>query len=253
MFGFDAATLAIISGALIIGGVVKGVASFGLPIVAIPSKRIPDALDLITDHYLRLREKDERYTQFVSRIGKTEIRKVLEALTKDKPTHEDDPGFYSDWFDPREYSTGDIGRGECAGEVVTQYQFAMTAAERMVFDAQVLLDGADVEAAGKEAFASMLMAAKALVQIEYDDVTDDPDEVVDEFRERFYDTKRIFDPFAGGKFATYLFTAHDKAGASYTAESARHTIEEAQLFIEAIHSCYNRMRKGGLSQATESA
>ncbi len=34
MFGFDAATLAIISGALIIGGVVKGVASFGLPIVS---------------------------------------------------------------------------------------------------------------------------------------------------------------------------------------------------------------------------
>ena len=34
MFGFDAATLAIISGALIIGGVVKGVASLGLPIVS---------------------------------------------------------------------------------------------------------------------------------------------------------------------------------------------------------------------------
>ena len=34
MFGFDAATLAIISGALIIGGVVKGVSSLGLPIVS---------------------------------------------------------------------------------------------------------------------------------------------------------------------------------------------------------------------------
>ena len=226
--------------------------SFGLPIVAIPSKRIPDALDLITDHYLRLRQKDERYTQFVSRVGKAEIRKVLDALTKDKPTHEEDPGFYTDWFDPREYSTGDIGQGECAGEIVTQYQFAMTDAERMVFDSQIRLDGGDAEAAGKEAYASMLKAAKALVQIEYDDVTDDPDEVVDEFRERFYDTKRIFDPFAGGKFANYLFAAYDNVGTPFTTESARHLIEEAHLFIEAVHSCYNRIRAVGLSSTTDS-
>ena len=226
--------------------------SIGLPIVALPSKRIPDALDLITDHYLRLRQKDERYTQFVSRIGKAEIRKVLEELTKDKPTHEADPAFYSDWFDPREYSTGDVGQGECAGEVVTQYQFAMTATERLVFESQILLDGGDAAAAGKQAYASMLMAAKALVQIEYDDVTDDPDEVVDEFRERFYDTKRIFDPFAGGKFANYLFAAYDSAGKPFTTESARHLIEEAQLFIEAVHSCYNRIRAVGLTSTTDS-
>ena len=226
--------------------------SFGLPIVAIPSKRIPDALDLITDHYLRLRQKDERYTQFVSRIGKAEIRKVLDALTKSKPTHEEDPGFYTDWFDPREYSTGDIGRGECAGEVVTQYQFAMTDAERIVFESQLSLDGGDADTAGKEAYASMLLAAKALVQIEYDDVTNDPDEVVDEFRERFYDTKRIFDPFAGGKFANYLFAAYDHAGTTFTEESAHQLIEEAQLFIEAVHSCYNRIRAVGLSSTTDS-
>ncbi len=78
-------------------------------------------------------------------------------------------------------------------------------------------------------------------------------EIVDEFRERYYDTKKIFDPYAGGKFANYLFAAHKNATKAFTSESARYTIEEAQLFIEAIHSCYNRMRAEGLSQSTQGA
>ena len=32
-----------------------------------------------------------------------------------------------------------------------------------------------------------------------------------EFRARFYDTQKFFDPFAGGKFAQYLFTAQEKS------------------------------------------
>jgi len=140
-----------------------------------------------------------------------------------------------------------VGKGECAGEVVSAYQFAMTAAERLVFEAQIALDGGDLQKAGEGAYAAMLRAAKALVQIQYDDVTDDADEIVDEFRDRFYDSKLIFDPFAGGKFANYLFAAHAAAGEPFESESARHTIEEAQLFIEAVHGCYNRMRMQGLS------
>ncbi len=222
--------------------------SYGLPIVAIPSKRIPDALDRITDFYLRTREKDERFPKFVSRIGKTKIRQVLDDLTQDAPAPESDPDFYTDWADPRQYSIGDIGKGECAGEVVTQYEFQMTAAERIVFEAQVHLEDGDAQQAGEAAYKSMIKAAKALVQIQYDDVTeDDADEVVEEFKERYYDTERIFDPFAGSKFADYLFAAHDQAGTTFTADSARHLIEESQLFIECVHSCYNRIRTEGMN------
>jgi len=223
--------------------------SYGLPIVAIASKRIPDALDLILDFYLRMRQKNERFTKFVQRIGKAQIRQVLEPLTKDRPTHDEDPSFYSDWADPREYSTGDVGVGECAGEIVSAYQFAMTEVERVVFDAQISHEDGNVQRAGEEAYKSMLSAAKALVLMQYDDVSNDADEIIEEFRERYYDTKVFFDPFAGGKFAQYLFAAHDHAGTSYTDDSALHLIKEAQLFVEAVHSCYNRLRTEGLSQS----
>ena len=222
--------------------------SYGLPIVAIPSKRIPDALDRITDFYLRTRENSERFPKFVKRIGKAKIRQVLEDLTQNPPENEVDPYFYADWADPRQYSIGDIGKGECAGEVVTQYEFETTAAERIVFGAQVHLEDGNAEKAGLDAYKAMIKAAKALVLIQYDDVTEeDPDEVVDEFKERYCDTEIFFDPFAGPKFANYLFAAHQQSSAKHTPESAHHLIEEAQLFIEAVHSCYNRIRTEGLS------
>jgi sulfite reductase beta subunit-like hemoprotein/uncharacterized protein (UPF0332 family) len=223
--------------------------SYGLPVVAVSAKRIPEVVDRITDYYLRMRQKGERFTDFVKRIGKVQIRQVLDDLTKDHPDYESDPSYFTDWGDPREYSTGDIGKGECAGEVVTAYQFEITAAERMVFEGQVLLEAGNAQQAGVDAYLAMIKAAKALVQLQYDDVTEDPDEVIEEFRERFYDTKTFFDPYAGGKFAHYLFAVHKKAGTPFTPESAHHTIEEAQLFIEAVHSCYNRMRAKGLSDS----
>jgi len=215
--------------------------SYGLPIVAIPSKRIPDVVDKISDFYIRERQKDECFTDFVQRIGKVTIRQMLDVFTQDMPDHDADRSFYSDWGDPREYSIGDIGKGECAGEVVSAYEFAMTDAERLVFNAQVHLEANDAEKAGKEAYAAMIKAAKALVQIDYDDVSADPDEVVEEFEERYYDTQKFFDPYAGGKFADYLFAAHKNVGTPFTADSAHHLTEEAQLFIEAVHSCYHRM------------
>ncbi|MFP6669145.1 MAG: nitrite/sulfite reductase [Pirellulales bacterium] len=224
--------------------------SYGLPIVAIPSKRIPEALNRITSYYLRERQADERFPQFVKRIGKGPIREALDDLTQNKPEPDADPDFYADWADPRQYSIGDIGKGECAGEVVTQYEFETAAAERMVFGAQVMLDAGNAEQSAADAYTAMVRAAKALVQLQYDDVTNNPDEVIEEFKERYYDTEVFFDPFAGPKFGDYLLAAYENSGAVYDTDSAHHLIEEAQLFIEAVHSCYNRLRTEGLDAGT---
>ena len=131
--------------------------------------------------------------------------------------------------------------GALAGEVVSSFEFDLAAAEREVFEAQVAFDNAETARAGNLGYQSMLHAAKALVKIEFPDVTDDPERIVHELRTRFYDTQKFFDPFAGGKFAQYLFAPHQKAKTPQTPESVRYLIEEAQLFIEASHSCYNRM------------
>ena len=62
---------------------------------------------------MRERQGTESFQDFYARIGKAESRKMIEDLMN-VPPYEKDPSFYSDWGDPREFTMGDIGMGECA-------------------------------------------------------------------------------------------------------------------------------------------
>ncbi len=214
--------------------------SYGLPIVAVPSKNIPQVVNRLTERYVTNRTTGETFKDFIKRTGKAELKNLLDDLTRPPAG---DRSYFSDWGDVREYTLGDMGEGECAGEVVSPVEFGLAAAERELFEAQLALEKGESEHAGVSAYHSMLTAAKALVQAETQDVTDDPEHIVSEFRRRYYDTQLFFDPFAGGKFAGYLFAAHETSGRGYSEESARYLIDEAQLFIDAAHSCNNRLGK----------
>ena len=117
----------------------------------------------------------------------------------------------------------------------------MAVAERELFEGQLAFEAGRIEEAGNKAYRSMLFGAKALVKIRNADVLDDPDQIVSEFRARFFDTRLFWDPFAGGKFAQYFFDAHQKTGEPYNADRSRYLLDEAQLFIDAAHSCNHRM------------
>jgi sulfite reductase (ferredoxin) len=214
--------------------------SYGLPVIAIPSKNIPEVVQRLTDRYAANRKDGEGFKDFIARTGKVELKKMLEDLAR-APLDPTDRSFFQDWGDPREYTLSDMGIGECAGEVVSSVEFDLADAERQLFESQVAMEAGNIEQAGKTAYRSMVQAAKALVKIESSGIADDPTLIVREFRARFYDTQKFFDPFAGGKFAHYLFSAHEKAGEPYTRDSTRYLIDEAQLFIDAAHSCYNRI------------
>ncbi len=214
--------------------------SYGLPVVAVPSKNIPHVVTRLTDCYVADRKRGESFKEFVKRIGKVEIKSLLEDLTR-LPADDAGPSFFSDWGDPREYSLGDMGVGECAGEVISAVEFDLAAAEREVFEAQVDLEKGKFQQAARTAYLAMIHAAKALVKLEFQDVPDDPDRIVREFTTRFYDTQKFFDSFAGGKFAQYLFAAHASSSQPANSDSARFLIDEAQLFVDASHACVNRL------------
>ena len=79
---------------------------------------MPEAADRLLDFYSRERETDESFRGWVTRVGKKPIKERLMDLFE-VPAYEADSSFYVDWHDARAYSIGDIGVGECAGEVVT--------------------------------------------------------------------------------------------------------------------------------------
>jgi sulfite reductase (ferredoxin) len=78
------------------------------------------------------------------------------------------------------------------------------------------------------------------VRTEYIDVTQKPDDIVAEWKKRFFDTERFFDRFAKGTFGRYLLDRHANPPEKVTPEIASQRVEEAQLFIEAAQACEAR-------------
>jgi sulfite reductase (ferredoxin) len=208
----------------------------------VPSKRIPEAVLSITEFYMSRREKNETFQDFVRRVGKTKVKKLLESLTQ-IPPHDRDRSYYTDWGDPREFTLADMGVGECAGEVVSPAEFALAASERELFEAQLLLDGGRAQDAVKAAYASMVRAAQGLVKAQNPAISDDENQILAEFTRRFYETQLFWDKYAGGKFAEYLFKAKEFVGAGNGMDTDRavQLLQEAQLFIDAAHDCHNKL------------
>jgi sulfite reductase (ferredoxin) len=226
---------------VVLGGQWTGnAASYGLAIGAVPSKRVPEAVDRITARYVLERGRGEAFQAFIARIGKAECRKTVEDLME-MPSHDQEPALYSDWGDPREFTTSDLGHGECAGAVISTIEFQLAACEREVFEAQLQLEKDRVAEASRQAYESMLHGASALLEFKGVPFRAEADEIAEKFRAEFVEPKLFWSRFTGGALANYFFKAHEHAGRERTPETAHQLIEEAQLFIEACHDCYARM------------
>lgn len=214
--------------------------AYGLPMGAIPSKRIPETVDRLTQAYLEKQKQGETFQDFVDRVGKAQIKSIIQDLTA-VPPYEEGRFYYSDWGDPREFTKEDIGIGECAGEVVTAFTFDMTSAERMLFEAQLKLEKNHFQEAADQAFDAMATAAKGLLRLKLPNIGRDTAAIVQQFRAEFFDTELFFDPFAKGKFGQYFLDAAANRNRPQNRDSAHRQIEEASLFVEACHSCHGRM------------
>ena len=214
--------------------------AYGLAVGAVPSKNIPEVVQRITDRYVADRNDAESFYAFTTRVGKRALRAMFEDLMS-VPAHDVDADYYRDWGDPREFGIGDMGIGECAGEVVSLTEFDLAGAESQIFEGQLQLEAGDFERADALAYGAMLQAARGLIKTENIDISDDAEEIVDQFRTRFFDTELFFDRFAGGKFAQYLFRRHARQTPTSGPDTARQLIEEAQLFVEATHACQARL------------
>ncbi|MDX1619338.1 MAG: hypothetical protein R3320_00005, partial [Nitriliruptorales bacterium] len=227
---------------VVLGGQRKDNAGkYGMAVGAVPSKAAPEVLDALTDAYLEGRDEGESFQDWSERLGKRGLRELIEPFM-DLPTFEEDPSYYVDHSDARLFTMGDLGVGECAGEVVSLFGIEVMKAESEVFDAQVALDEDDDPAgAERHAYEAMLAAARALVRTEYIDVTEEPDDIVSKWKTRFFDTELFFDRFARGKFGRYLLDLHEDPTPTGDAAVAARRVEEAQLFVEAAHSCEAKM------------
>ena len=226
---------------VILGGQwTENAGSYGLAMGSVPSKAAPEAVDALAEAYAQGREKGERFQDWTRRMGKRSVRAIIQPFMSVAP-YAEAPELYTDWGDAREFTIGDLGVGECAGEVVSLFGIEVVRAESRSFDAQVALDEGDFAEAEESAYHAMLLAARALIRTEFIDVSEDPDEIVREFETRFFDTERFFDRYARGKFGQYLLARSETPPEAVDRDVAAQRAEEALLFIEAAHACEARL------------
>jgi sulfite reductase (ferredoxin) len=220
----------------------KNGGSYALAMGAVPSKRVPNLVTALTDRYVKEKSGEETFQAWCQRVGKKSLKGTVDQFTA-VPPHDVDPSFYTDWGDVREFTIGDMGMGECAGEIVSLAQFGFTQAETEAFEATLLLDDGKFNEADYKAYHAMVTAAKALVQLQWIDVPNDPKVIVEEFRKRFVETKLFWDTYHADQFSRYLFARHEGADTRYTKDTVHKVVEEANLFIDAAHKAHMKWQE----------
>ncbi|HEX2612387.1 MAG TPA: nitrite/sulfite reductase [Fibrobacteria bacterium] len=214
--------------------------AFGIGTGGIPSKAVPAVVERLTEQFVANRNENEKFREWVERTGKATIMQGLQELIE-VPAYEKDKSYYVDWGDVREYSVKDKGIGECAGEVVTLTDFGLKAADRELFDAQLKYERGDAATASAMAYRAMVLAAQGLLKEKHPYISEEPDLVFETFTKDFHDTGIFNDPFAGPKFYQYYQQANAHRGDGLNdKEKVQLFLHEAQLFVEAAHSCYAR-------------
>lgn len=211
---------------------------FGLAIGAIPSKRVPEVVQLLTDTFTRERAADESFKEWTHRVGRKHIKTLVNQLTL-VGSFEESPELYRDWGDPRVFTIGDIGVGECAGEVISPSQFSFAESERLIFEAQLSLDENNALAAAAQALRAMHFAARAVTLPYVPSLADEPEAVARTFEQYLGQTGEFDAATPGGRFSRYFERARN-APAEQDLNRSRVRVEEAQMFLDAAHEFYSK-------------
>ena len=216
---------------VLLGGEQKGNASsYGLPVSKVAAHRAPEVIRRLTSIYDSEKTNGETFNETMQRLGKKDI---AERLTDLAELGEDD-AFYYDNRQPWEY-VKDVGKGECAGEMIDQAEFMLEDGERLIFDASLHLEAERWQEAAECSRQAMKHAADALLSTNGLLLSDGYDTPA-KFRELYLDAGN-FIPGVG----EYYGKAVAEGDAKVTAQRSRQRVEEANLFVEEAHVVYSRM------------
>lgn len=94
------------------GGNYIGGGKYGVRVARVPSKRAPQAIRKIIDHYLAHRQDGERFIDFVDRVGPKSFDPLLDEFKEVGPVHQDIQ-MYMDWGKDELFQVI-RGEGECS-------------------------------------------------------------------------------------------------------------------------------------------
>ncbi len=94
------------------GGNYVGGDKYGTRVARVPSKRAPEAVQAVINHYLENRQEGEPFVEFVDRVGPKSFEPLFDGFREVGPMHQD-IAMYMDWGKEELFHVV-RGEGECA-------------------------------------------------------------------------------------------------------------------------------------------
>lgn len=208
----------------------------GLTILKIPAKRLPETVKFLVDWYRRDRQPAESFRQFVSRTGKPKLREALIPFSL-LPSYQEDRSFYMDWGDDKDFTTEDLGPGECAGGAYEMMEGFLFEADQETHLATIMAEKGLTGHAVNKAYRAVVAASKALLVLEGVDSSIDA-EILSEAETRLVAKEVLPKNFTG-----VAERMRDLGSNIPSLEFARERIAYAKSYIEASHTAFERINR----------
>ncbi len=206
----------------------------GLTILKIPAKRAPEAVKFLVEWYRRDRQPTESFQQFVNRMGKPKLREALIPFSL-LPSYNEDRNFYMDWGEDKEFTTEDLGPGECAGGAYEMMEGFLSEADQEIHLATVMAEKGLTGHAVNKAYRAVVAACKALLVLEGVDSSIDA-EILNQA-----ETRLIAKEVLPKNFAGLAERMRDLGPKTPSLEFARERISYAKSYVETSHTAFERI------------
>jgi sulfite reductase (ferredoxin) len=206
---------------------------FGPYVVKIPAKRAPDAVRHLLKQYRETRLNGESFETFTARLGKEKLKETLMPFTF-LPSYDEDRSFYVDWGEEKDFTTEDLGPGECAGGAYEMMEGFLFEADQELHLAGVMTEKGQTGHAVNKAYRAIVAAAKGLLVLEGVDSSIDADIL---FKA---ETLLVGKEILPRTFARLTDQVKELGPKSPTVEFARGKIAFAKSFVEASHAAFDQ-------------
>ncbi|MBI3994565.1 MAG: sulfurtransferase TusA family protein, partial [Nitrospirae bacterium] len=205
----------------------------GPHVLKTPAKRAPDAVRHLLKWYREARHNGESFEDFAARMGKETLKESLMPFTF-LPSYEEDRSFYVDWGDDKDFTTEDLGPGECAGGAYEMMEGFLFEADQELHLAGVMTEKGQTGHAVNKAYRAIVAAAKGLLVLEGIDSSIDAEIL---FKA---ETLLVGKEILPRMFSRLTDQVKDLGPKSPTVEFTREKIAYAKSFVAASHTAFDK-------------
>ncbi|MBI1226220.1 MAG: nitrite reductase [Bacteroidetes bacterium] len=170
---------------VVLGGGIEpnGKTYIGDKVIKLPTKRIPDAVRLLVNDFLSTKKSGQTFNEYYYDHEKSYFYDLLKPLAETSSLSDED---YKDWGNVEAEYVQAIGVGECAGAAMDVIATILNDAGTKLADADHYFHEQNWQGAIYNAYASLVVSAKALLLAE-DVRCNTHQKIIEDFQKEFVD------------------------------------------------------------------